>query len=71
MKRDTLKQFEELEDLVKQEVKDIAKKILLESETFLEAIQTLSDFYKSEYKLDDYIYSEIHKEMKKQTIKKR
>lgn len=69
MKKEVLKQFNELEDLVSSEVKKIAEKLLIEHETFEDAIKTLNDYYESKYGLDDYVYSEIFKKMKKLATK--
>lgn len=64
MKKEILKQFNELEELVASETKDIAVKLISEHETFEGAIATLNDYYESDYKLDDYVYSEIYQQMK-------
>lgn len=61
MKREILKQFEELEDLVDIEIKNIASKLLEEYSTYQEAVEALNDYYRSRFKLDDHVYSEIHK----------
>ena len=69
MKREILKQFEELEDLVDIEIKNIASKLLEEYSTYQEAVEALKDYYRSRFKLDDYVYSEIHKKMIAQATK--
>lgn len=69
MKREILKQFEELEDLVDIEIKNIASQLLEECSTFQEAVEALNDYYRSRFKLDDYVYSEIHKKMIAQATK--
>lgn len=63
MKREILKQFEELDNLVDMEIKNIASKLLEEYPTFQETIDALNDYYFSKFKLDDHVYSEIHKKM--------
>ena len=63
MKREILKQFEELEDLVNNEIKNIANKLMEEYSSYQEAIEALNDYYFSKFKLDDHVYSEIHKKM--------
>lgn len=70
MKRDILKRFDELEELVDSEIKSIASQLLAECKTYDEAVETLNDYYHSNFKLDDYVYSEIHKKMIAQAIKK-
>ena len=69
MKREILKQFEELEDLVDIEIKNIYSKLLEEYSTQKEAVEALNDYYGSRFKLDDYVYSEIHKKMIAQATK--
>lgn len=69
MKREILKQFEELEDLVDIEIKNIASKLLEEYSTYQEAVDALNDYYRSRFKLDDHVYSEIHKKMIAQSTK--
>ncbi|MUO32851.1 hypothetical protein [Enterococcus gallinarum] len=69
MKREILKQFEELEDLVDIEIKNIASKLLEEYSTYQEAVEALNDYYRSRFKLDDHVYSEIHKKMVAQATK--
>jgi hypothetical protein len=69
MKKEILKQFEELNQLVELEIKDIASKLLENHETYEEALTTLVDYYESETKIEDLIYSEIYKKMVKQATK--
>lgn len=69
MKKEILNQFNELECLVAEEVKVIANRLISEHETFEEALDTLNDYYESDYKLDDYVYSEIYQKMKRLTTK--
>lgn len=69
MKREILKQFEELEDLVDIEIKNIASKLLEEYSTYQEAVEALNDYYLSRFKLDDHVYSEIYKKMIAQATK--
>lgn len=64
MKKEILKQFNQLEEFVSDEVTQIADKLLEEHETFEDAIVTLTDYYESNFGLDDYVYSEIYKKMK-------
>lgn len=63
VKREILKQFEELEELVDLEVKNISSRLLVEYPSYQEAIDALNDYYCSKFKLDDYVYSEIYKKM--------
>lgn len=60
MKRATLRKFDELNELVKSELKEISNEIIEEHETYEEAIKTITDYFESEFKLDDYVYSEIY-----------
>lgn len=70
MKRDVLKRFEELEELVKQEVETIATDLIYECDSYEEVIDDICQYYKSEFKLDDYIYQNVHQEAMKQATKK-
>lgn len=69
MKKEILKQFNELEELVSEEVKQIAVKLLNEHDTLEDAINTLNDYYESRYGLDDYVYNEMFKKMKRMATK--
>lgn len=70
MKRDILKRFEELEELVKYEVEAIATDLINECDTYEEVINEICCYYKSEFNLDDYIYRKMHKKAMKQATKK-
>lgn len=70
-KKETLDQFNALEGLIATETKDIAMKLISEHETFEEAITTLSDYYESDYKLDDFVYSEIYQIMQRRSTGER
>lgn len=66
MKKEILNQFNELNQLVSQEVSDIADKLIECHDNFEDVINTVNDYYEGPFKLDDFIYSEIHKKMIKQ-----
>ena len=66
MNKETLNQFDELVKLVESEIKDITLKLLKEHKTYEEALVGLVDYYESDIKLEDLIYSEIYKKMIKQ-----
>ena len=66
MNKETLNQFDELVKLVESEIKDITLKLLKEHETYEEALVGLVEYYESDIKLEDLIYSEIYKKMIKQ-----
>lgn len=68
-KKEILEQFNALEESVATETKDIAVKLISEHNTFEEAITTLNDYYESDYKLDDYVYSEIYQQIKRLATK--
>ncbi|WP_308618541.1 hypothetical protein [uncultured Enterococcus sp.] len=70
MKRDILKRFDELEELVKYEVEAIATDLINECDTYEEVIDDICHYYKSEFKLDDYVYQDMHKKAMKQATKK-
>ncbi|KAF1295152.1 hypothetical protein BAU15_05210 [Enterococcus sp. JM4C] len=70
MKRDILKRFEQLERHVKHEVETISKDLILECDTYEEIIEDICQYYKSEFKLDDYVYQEIHQQAMKQATKR-
>lgn len=69
MKKEILKQFNQLEEFVSDEVTQIAVKLLNEHDTLEDAINTLNDYYESRYGLDDYVYNEMFKKMKRMTTK--
>lgn len=69
MKPEILKQFEELDEVVANEVKNIANRLLEEYPSYQEAIEALTDHCRSQFKLDEYIYSEIYKKMIVQATK--
>lgn len=66
MNKETLNQFDELVKLVESEIKDITLKLLKEHKTYEEALVGLVEYYESDIKLEDLIYSEIYKKMIKQ-----
>lgn len=69
MKRDTLRKFEELNELVKSEIEGIVNELMESNETFEDCINEITDFYESDYKLDDYVYYRIHEKMTKKATK--
>lgn len=66
MKRETLKKFQELNALLESEVKEIAYELLESHDTYEDALETLVEYFESDSKLEDLIYSEIYKKMIKQ-----
>lgn len=70
MDKKTLQQFDNLNILVETEVKDIADRLLEEYDTYKEAVEALAENFKSEFHLEDYVYSKIHQRMIAQATNK-
>jgi len=69
-KAKTLKRFNELEELVKSEIEMIATELMNECDSYEEVINDITDYYESEFGLDDFVYQAMHRKAMKQATKK-